>query len=154
MYLMYASGYSVVMSSSTARLVYPSFTDARRSLREVLDAVEDGAVVTIVRSGRAAAVVDRERLRGLLLAAVQSSARVVAEADAWVVVIPGTPLAAEAGSLDEAVDDLVVNLREYAAEWPEHFAGAPNHAGNWGLVQLVNVSSDAQLREWLLSGSG
>lgn len=140
------------MSSSTVRLTYPSFTDARRSLKDVLDAVEDGAVVTIERGGRAAAVVDRERLRALLLSAVPSTALVVTEGDAWVIVIPGSPLAAEAGSLDEAVDDLVANLREYASEWPEHFAAAPNHAGNWGLVQLVNVSSDAELREWLTSG--
>ena len=80
------------------------------------------------------------------------TARVVAEKDAWVIVIPQTPFAAEGQSLDAAVDDLIANLREYASEWPEHFASAPNHAGNWALVQLVNLSSDDALHAWLLSG--
>jgi hypothetical protein len=26
---------------------------------------------------------------------------------------------------------------------------APNHRDNWGLVQLIGLSDDEQLREWL-----
>jgi PHD/YefM family antitoxin component YafN of YafNO toxin-antitoxin module len=137
--------------SSTTRTTYPSFTEARKSLKDILDAVEDGAMVTIERGGRAAVVTDRNRMRELLLTAVPPTARVVAEHGAWVIVIPDTPLAAEGESLDAAIDDLVANLREYASEWGEHFAAAPNHAGNWALVQLVNLSTDEGLRDWLTS---
>jgi hypothetical protein len=137
--------------SSTTRTTYPSFTEARKSLKGILDAVEDGAMVTIERGARAAVVADRDRMRELLLTAVPPTARVVAEHGAWVIVIPDTPLAAEGESLDAAIDDLVANLREYASEWGEYFAAAPNHAGNWALVQLVNLSTDEGLRDWLTS---
>lgn len=137
--------------SSTLPTHYDSFTEARKSLKRILDAAEDGAVVSIERGDRVTVVTDRDRLRELLLAAVPSTARVIAEADAWVVVIPDSPFAAEGQSLDDALDDLIVNLRDYAAEWPQHFASAPNHVGNWALVQLVNLSSDADLRGWLTS---
>lgn len=138
--------------SSTTPTRYLSFTDARKSLKDILDAAENGAVVSIERGDRVSVVTDRDRLRNLLVCAVPSTARVVAEKDAWVIVIPQTPFASEGQSLDAAVDDLIANLREYASEWPEHFASAPNHAGNWDLVQLVNLSSDDALRAWLLSG--
>ena len=137
--------------SSTARTNYPSFTEARKSLKGILDAVEDGAMVTIERGSRTAVVADQGRMRELLLKAVPPTAKVVAEQGSWVIVIPDTPLAAEGESLDVAIDDLVSNLREYASEWVEHFASAPNHAGNWALVQLVNLSTDDGLRDWLTS---
>ena len=138
--------------SSTTPTRYLSFTDARKCLKDILDAAENGAVVSIERGDRVSVVTDRDRLRDLLVRAVPSTARVVAEKDAWVIVIPQTPFASEGQSLDAAVDDLIANLRDYASEWPDHFASAPNHAGNWALVQLVNLSSDDALRAWLLSG--
>lgn len=138
--------------SSPATLDYPSFTEARKSLKNILDAVQDGAVVSIERGSQVAVVTDRDRLRDLLLRAVPSTAKVVAEEDAWVIVIPDTPFAAEGSSLDAAIDDLIANLRDYASEWGEHFATAPNHSGFWALVQLVRLSSDDGLRDWLTSG--
>ncbi|MEO7123091.1 MAG: hypothetical protein ABI400_08265 [Lacisediminihabitans sp.] len=134
---------------STAPTTYPSFTEARKSLKAILDTVEDGAMVTIQRGSRAAVVADRDRYRELLLMAVPPTAKVVAEHGAWVIMIPDTPLAAEGESLDAAIDDLIENLREYASEWAEHFASAPNHKDNWALVQLVNLSTDDGLRDWL-----
>lgn len=138
--------------SSTAPTHYDSFTEARKSLKHILDSAEDGAVVSIERGDRVTVVTDRDRLRDLLIRAVPSTARVIAEADAWVIVIPDSPFAAEGQTLDDALDDLIENLREYASEWPQQFASAPNHAGNWALVQLVNLSTDEALREWLTSG--
>lgn len=138
--------------SSPAAVDYPSFTEARKSFKSILDAVNDGAVVSIERGSQVAVVTDRERLRELLLCAVPSTAKVVAENDAWVIMIPTTPFAAEGGSLEAAIDELIVNLREYASEWGEHFASAPNHSGFWTLVQLVKLSSDDGLRDWLTSG--
>jgi hypothetical protein len=40
-------------------------------------------------------------------------------------------------------------LREYADDWQDHLYNVPNHADNWGLVHLIALSSDDQLREWL-----
>lgn len=137
--------------SSTIRTRYGSFTEARKSLKLILDAAEDGSVVSIERGDRVMVVTERERLKNLLLHAVPSTARVITEADAWVIVIPDSPFAAEGQTLDDAVDDLIANLRDYASEWPQHFASAPNHAGNWALVQLVSLSSDDALRDWLMS---
>ncbi|BCB87816.1 hypothetical protein [Phytohabitans suffuscus] len=39
---------------------------------------------------------------------------------------------------------MVLALREYAEDWQERLLDAPNHAGNWGLVQLVSLSDDDQ----------
>lgn len=139
--------------SSTAPIHYDSFTEARKSLKRILDSAEDGAVVSIERGDRVTVVTDRDRLRDLLVHAVPSTARVIAEADAWAILIPDSPFAAEGQTLDDALDDLIENLRDYASEWPKHFVSAPNHAGSWALVQLVNLSTDEALREWLTSGS-
>lgn len=108
-------------------------------------------MVSIERGDRVTVVTDRDRLRDLLVRAVPSTARVVTEADAWVIVIPDSPFAAEGQTLDAAVDELIDNLRDYASEWPQHFVA--NHAGNWALVQLVNLSTDEALRDWLMSGA-
>ncbi|MBX3116813.1 MAG: hypothetical protein KF808_05655 [Cryobacterium sp.] len=137
--------------SSTPPTDYDSFTDARKSLKQILDSAEAGSVISIKRGARSTVVADRDRFRGLLAKATPSRAMVVAEDNAWVIVIPDSPFAAEAQSLDDAIADLIANLRDYATEWQEHFAAAPNHAKNWALVQLVNVSSDDDLRDWLLN---
>lgn len=137
--------------SSTPPTSYDSFTDARKSLKQILDSAEAGSVISIKRGARSTVVADRDRFRGLLAKATPSRAMVVAEDKAWVIVIPDSSFAAEAQSLDDAIADLIANLRDYATEWQEHFAAAPNHANNWALVQLVNVSSDDDLRDWLLN---
>lgn len=137
--------------SSPAPASYDSFTDARKSLKQILDSAESGSVISIKRGARSTVVADRDRFRELLAKATPSRAMVVAEDNAWVIVIPDSPFAAEAQSLDDAITDLIANLRDYASEWQEHFAAAPNHANNWALVQLVNISSDGDLRNWLLN---
>jgi hypothetical protein len=45
---------------------------------------------------------------------------------------------------------MVDALREYAEDWQDHLLDAPNHRENWGLVQLISLSDDDQLREWLV----
>jgi len=59
------------------------------------------------------------------------------------------PLAVEGPDFDSAVDEMVGELREYAEDWESRFKHAPNHREYWGVVQLVNLSTDDQLREWL-----
>ncbi|GIF98029.1 type II toxin-antitoxin system HicB family antitoxin [Catellatospora citrea] len=132
---------------------YDSYTDARTHLKDLLDAADRGRVATVRRDSRTTAFVDRERLRHFLAVVSPSRAQVVAENGGWSVFVPGLPVAADGATFDEALDEMVLALREYAEDWQDHLLDAPNHAGNWGLVQLVSLSDDGQLRDWLV-GAG
>lgn len=44
---------------------------------------------------------------------------------------------------------IIIALREYAEDWIDHLKNAPNHAGHWPLVQLVRLSTDEKLRDWI-----
>lgn len=129
---------------------YDSYTDARTHLKDLLDAAEHGRVATVRRDARTTALVDRERLRHFLSAVHPSQAQVIAEDGSWSVFVPGLPLAADGSSFDEALDEMVLVLREYAEDWQDRLLDAPNHADNWGLVQLISLSDDGQLRAWLV----
>jgi predicted RNase H-like HicB family nuclease len=129
---------------------YDSYTEARTHLKELLDAAERGRAATLRRETAVAAVVDAQRLRHFLASLIPSRAQVVAESGGWSVFIPGLPIAADASSFDEAVDEMIDALREYAEDWQDHLVDAPNHRENWGLVQLISLSDDQQLREWII----
>jgi hypothetical protein len=94
-------------------------------------------------------VLDAERLRHFLASVVPSRAQVVAEAGGWSVFIPGLPMAADGPTFDAAIEEMAQVLREYAQDWQDRLADAPNHRDNWGLVQLICLSDDDQLRDWL-----
>lgn len=127
---------------------YDSYTEARNNLKDVLDHAENGQVVTVRRDSATAAVLDAERLRRFLASVVPPCVQVVAEAEGWSAFIPGLPVAAAAASFDAAVADVADALREYAEDWPR-LQNAPNHRDNWGLVQLVALSNDEQLSNWI-----
>ncbi|GAB2496578.1 type II toxin-antitoxin system HicB family antitoxin [Nocardiopsis aegyptia] len=129
---------------------FDSYTDARAHLKALLDAAERGQVATVRRDTARTAVVDVERLRHFLSTVTPSDAQVVPEAGGWSVFIPGLPVAADGTSFDEAVTEMVDALREYAEDWQDHLLDAPDHRGNWGLVQLIVLSDDEQLRHWLV----
>jgi predicted RNase H-like HicB family nuclease len=132
---------------------YDSYTDARAHLKDLLDAAERGRVATVRRDAGRMAVVDVERLRSSFAALSPSKAQVVAEAGGWSIFIPGLPVAADGGTFDEAVAEMIDALREYCEDWQERLLDAPNHQNNWVLVQLISLSTDDQLRDWLV-GSG
>ncbi|MFY1694849.1 MULTISPECIES: hypothetical protein [unclassified Solwaraspora] len=132
---------------------FDSYSQARAHLKDLLDAADRGQVATVRRDNRTAAIVDRERLRFFLASVTPSGAQVVAESGGWSIFVPGLPVAADGESLDEAVDELILALREYAEDWQDRLLDAPNHSSNWGLVQLITISSDDQLREWLVGSS-
>jgi predicted RNase H-like HicB family nuclease len=132
---------------------YDSYTDARAHLKDLLDAAERGRVATVRRESARSAVVDVERLRRSLASMSTLRAEVVAEAEGWSIFLPGVPVAADGATLDEAVAEMIVALREYAEDWQERLLDAPNHRDNWGLVQLVSLSDDDQLGEWLVGAA-
>jgi Antitoxin of toxin-antitoxin, RelE / RelB, TA system len=129
---------------------YDSYTDARAHLKDLLDAAERGRVATVRRDSARTAVVDVERLRSFLATLIPSRAQVVPEAGGWSVFLSGVPVAADGASFDEAVTEMIDALREYAQDWEERLLDAPNHRENWGLVQLISLSDDAQLRAWIV----
>jgi hypothetical protein len=129
---------------------YDSYTEARTHLKDLLDAAERGCTATVRRESSMSAVVDAERLRHFLGAVSQVRAEVVAEAGGWSVFMPGLPIAADGVTFDEAIVEMVDALREYATDWQDRLREAPNHRENWGLVQLISLSSDEQLRDWLV----
>jgi predicted RNase H-like HicB family nuclease len=129
---------------------YDSYTEARAHLKDLLDAAERGRVATVRRELASAAVLDAARLQHLLAAVMPSRAQVVPEADGWSIFIPGLPLATDGATFDEAITEMVDALREYAEDWQDRLLDAPNHRENWGLVQLISLSDDDQLRAWLV----
>jgi predicted RNase H-like HicB family nuclease len=132
---------------------YDSYSDARAHLKDLLDAAERGRVATVRREAVSAAVLDAGRLRHFLATVVPSRAQVVPEGGDWSVFISGLPVAADGPSFDEAVDEMVAALREYAEDWQDRLLDAPNHRDNWGLVQLISLSDDDQLRDWVAGSS-
>ncbi|MFC8448388.1 prevent-host-death protein [Kitasatospora sp. NPDC057223] len=132
---------------------YESYTEARSHLKDLLDAAEQGRVATVRRDAGRAAVVDVERLRHFLSTVCVSRAQVVAEGGGWSAFIPGLPVAADGATFDEAIGEMLDALREYAEDWQERLQGAPNHRDNWGLVQLISLSDDDQLRDWLVGAA-
>ena len=139
------------MTTMTTRH-FDSYTAARTHFRDLLDAAHAGYVTTLDRDRERYAVVDGDVLRSQLALLFPSRAVVAAQGGGWAAFLPGLPLSGEGDDLDGALDDLIEALREYALDWNERLLGAPNHRGNWALVTLVELSDDAQLKEWLLSG--
>ena len=129
---------------------YESYTEARAHFKELLDASEKGHAATVRRDQHRAAVVDARRLQYFLASMNPANAEVVAEGGGWSAFLPGLPIAADGATFDDAVTELVDALREYAADWQDRLLDSPNHRNNWGLVQLISLSNDAQLRNWLL----
>jgi hypothetical protein len=129
---------------------FHSYTAARTNFRDLLNAAHAGYVTTVVRDRKRYAVVDGGLLRAELAKLLPSRAVVVAEGGGWSAFLPGLPLAGEGADLDEALDDLIDALRDYAVDWNERLLHAPNHRGNWALANLIELSDDAELKEWLL----
>jgi predicted RNase H-like HicB family nuclease len=129
---------------------FDSYTEARAHLKMLLDAAEQGRVATVRRDSARTAIVEVERLRHYLAAVAPSHAKVVPEDNGWSIFIPGLPIAADGRTFNEAVAEMIAALREYAEDWQDHLLDALNHRENWGLVQLISLSDDDQLREWLV----
>lgn len=129
---------------------FGSYSLARRHLKDVLDSALDGRITTVRRDSEQYLVISAELQRALLAKLIPSNAQVVSEGGGWAVLIPGLPVHGDAPEFNDAVGDAVEALREYADDWNERLHTAPNHADNRGIVELIEVSNDDQLRDWLL----
>ncbi len=127
-----------------------AYTEPRSGLRQVLDTAESGVPVGVKRHDHQVAIVERSHLLDVLRTSpLLPSPAAAAEAGGWTILLPGTPVASDGGTLDGAADDFVAALREYVDDWNEHLRFARNHSGNWALVQFVALSSDGELLDWL-----
>lgn len=140
-------GMSSVIETPVTR--YDSFSSARDRFRDLLDTAGSGRIVSVKRPNGVVAVLPEQYVRALLASRVGSPVKMVFEDDAWAALIPGLPLAAEATSPDDVVDELIAALREYVTDWHDRLSVAPNHADNWPLVEFVGISDDDQLRAWI-----
>ena len=130
-----------------------SSTEARTHWRDIMNASDKGLPVSIGRHGATvSAVTDAERLRKYLSQTLDPHTLTFFEDGLHAIVLEQLGFASEGASLEAAIEDMIVQLREYADDWGTHFSAAPNHADNWALVQLISLSSEAHLREWLISG--
>lgn len=125
------------------------FTEARNSFKSILDRSDRGGLTVVKRGESSASVVNTEKLLEYLIKNTPANARVVNDDGVWAMFMPGLPFAAEGSTLTEATDDLIDALREYAEDWQDHLQAVPNHKENWALVQIVDLSTDEQLVEWL-----
>ncbi len=133
----------------TARPVY-SVTDARKNFKQILDEAQEGHAVRVHRGqDDSSALVDAVRLREHLAKTVPAKVDAVHEDGAWVLTMPGLPVAVEATLYEQAIAELVDALSEYAEDWHARLRDAPNHRPNWSLVQLVDLSSEEDLKRWV-----
>ena len=139
--------------SSPQNRHFGSSTTASSHLRAVLDAASAGYVTTVDRDDERFVVLPAAQLRDQLAVLLPSRAEVVPEGGGWAVLLPGLPVAGDAESFDSALDDAIDALREYAADWNARLRLAPYHAQHRGVVELVELSDDAELRDWLLGGA-
>jgi hypothetical protein len=136
---------------ATAPVNYGSAREAREHFKDLLDAADEGRPATVTRDERRVAAVDADRLVYFLTRLHPSGVQAVADGDGWSLFFPGVPVAADGATIEEAVEEMVDALRDYAEAWTERLRLAPNHEDNWGLVQIVTLASDDQLRNWLLA---
>ncbi|WFR68414.1 hypothetical protein P9139_09675 [Curtobacterium flaccumfaciens] len=131
---------------------YPTYSRAREHFKDMLDATATGRTVTIARDGAVSAMLPVDPLRSYFFRTVSPRVSVFRDGGVVVALMEGRPFVSEGGSVDQALDDLALTLQEYAADWEDRLRHAPNHHDAWALVQLVKLSTDAELREWLERG--
>lgn len=135
----------------SAAVEFTSVREAREHLKEFLDAATTGRPATVSRDLQRLAIVDVAPLLDALEKGLPARAEVVAEEGGWSIFLPGLPIAADGTDLEQAVDEMVDALRDYAEAWSERLRLAPNHRGNWALVQFVALADDERLASWITS---
>ena len=89
---------------------FATLTEGRAHFTDLFDAAESGRPASVRRDSARAAVVDAERLRHALAALRPSGAELLAEAGGWSMFIPGLPVAVDAASVDEVLEEMVCLL--------------------------------------------
>lgn len=122
-------------------------TEVRGSWAATLNAAADRRPVVFHRGDQDFALLPVALLRDVLRRAVPAP-EIIAEDDCWTVLLPGHPVAADGLTLDDALRDFILGLRDYADAWKERLHRAPNHQHAAALVHHVVMSNDDDLLAW------
>jgi hypothetical protein len=145
-YATYAE-YRQLGQGSRKVLSYAKITDARAHLKDIYDSAQRGVPSVVQREQDAPIVIVRadDFKRSLrALCAIEPQVRFTdSSVSMW---LPGLPVSAEGTDFETAEAGFIAALRDYAELWAEDLSDYPNHADNWGLVNLVMLSSDEELR--------
>ncbi len=128
---------------------YQDVTDVSYHITEALTAARDGVPVSVVQDSQRYALVEVDRLLKTF-AAASPRARVVHDGDRWCLFVPGLPVLAEGFTVNDMLDDAIAVLHEYADDWIDGVCGSAGTDTQWNVVQLVSLSTDEQLRGWLV----
>lgn len=129
----------------------PNSTSVRASWSASLDLAAEGRPVAFRRDADDFVLVPADLLRDVLGRAVPPP-EVIAESDGWSVLLHRHPVAADGATLDDAIDDFLSALRDYATDWDARLHAAPDHRSAAALVQHVILSDDDALRAWVRTG--
>lgn len=128
---------------------FPTMTQGREHLKEVFDAAVEGRPASVTRERHRIAAMDAEKFVSFVRAVSPANAQLISENGGWSLFFPALPVVSAGATPDEAVEDAVDALRDYAEAWSDRLRTAPNHSRNWGLVQLIELSDDDQLKSWI-----
>jgi hypothetical protein len=110
--------------------------EARDNWRHILDLAEDG-VVSIVRRSTPVVIAPRNVVEDALAATHPFNVQVSVEPAQVGMWLDGVPVHGVGATYDEAEDDFLDALLDYAQAWVEELRYAPNHRANAGLVTQV-----------------
>ncbi|WP_116115761.1 prevent-host-death protein [Austwickia chelonae] len=127
---------------------FATVTEARAGFKAMFEAAQNGGAGLVHRDGHRFALVDADRIADALHAALPITPEVYFEEDVVGLALPGAPFAAEGNDLEEAAEEMIEALREYAQDW-EELRHAPNHAHLSLLVLFVVISTNEKLKAWL-----
>jgi hypothetical protein len=110
--------------------------EARDHWKEILDIAESGSVA-VVRRNAPVAVVSRQVLDDALAVGSPFNVQVSffeGQVSMW---IDGLPTHGAGDTLDEAEDDFLNALEDYADDWIDDLHRAPNHQAHGGRVRRI-----------------
>ena len=143
MYMMY-----ICLGGEDIMLSYDKIADARSHLKDMYDSAQSGVPAVVRRaSDPPVAVVKAESLKHALRSLCPVDPQVSFAESGVSMWLPGLPVSAEAPEFADAVNFFLEALRDYADLWVEDLRRYPNHEDNWGLVNLVLLSDDDEMRQ-------
>ncbi len=130
-------------------LRYANISDARDNFKLIYDsaAAHICAVIQRKEDEPVAVVNQHDFLRALrALSPLNAQVRFAKDGSAsiWIV---GFPISSEGPDFEAAGKELIQALRDYSLTWVEDLRRYPNHENNWGLVNLVLLSTNEELLE-------
>ncbi len=129
--------------------IFLTYSEARKNFRALLDrSAQHRAVGVAPRNGTSSVIVETQSYKDLLRHQLPTAVA-VAENGGWSLWLEGVPVGVDGDTLNEAVDELIDDLRVYADQWNEQLHLTPNHQRFLPLVHFIELSTDTELRGWI-----